>query len=137
MKLATVAQISESRIARFCAVGIINTAFSYIIFAILASVSDRYNLILLISTVLGIIFAFQNSKRFVFRSQRPGRFPYYVLGYGFAFVINLITLNGFLMIGFNALAAQAVSIPIVIVVSYVINATIVFSPEPPRHADIS
>ena len=133
--MTAIAQIGDSRVARFCAVGLVNTVFSYGIFAILTSISGRHDLNLLISTVLGIIFAYGNSKRFVFKSQRTGRFLYYVAGYAVAFSINLITLNGFIAVGFNALAAQAISMPIVIVGSYVIHATLVFSPEPPSSRD--
>ena len=134
--MTAITQIGDSRIARFCAVGLVNTTFSYGIFAILTSISDHHDVNLLISTVLGIIFAYGNSKRFVFKSRRTGRFLHYVAGYALAFVVNLITLNGFIKVGLNALAAQAISMPIVVVVSYVINATIVFSPEPPPSREV-
>ena len=137
MRFTGVQQLSNSRIARYCVVGIINTAFSYGVFAILAAISDHYDLNLMVSTILGILFAFGNSRKYVFRSQRSGRFFHYLLGYGFAFLVNLLILNGLLATGFNALAAQAVSMPIVIVVSYFINATIVFSPELPPLRDKS
>ena len=126
MKAAAILRLHRWRIARFVAVGIINTAFSYGVFALMLAVSSKYDLDLVIATLLGILFAFRNSKKHVFQSKRSGRFVHFLSGYGLTFLVNLALFHGLLAAGFHALAAQAVSLPLLVVFSYMINAKFVF-----------
>ena len=59
-------QIWSIRLVRFLVIGAVNTAFSYVIYALLVLIGLHYSLATLISTILGIIFNFFTTGRIVF-----------------------------------------------------------------------
>jgi putative flippase GtrA len=93
-------------ILRFGAVGLLNTAFSYVVFAVLAVVSGWPAVALAGATVSGVIFNFQTSRRLVFFSD--GRIIPFVAVYSVVFIFNWVSLRMLVSCGLSLLAAQGI-----------------------------
>jgi hypothetical protein len=74
---------------RFLAVGLLNTAFGYAVFAvaILAGLGSMLSLVL--AYVFGITFNFFTTGRFVFRDKRLSVFARFVAAYGVIYAFNV------------------------------------------------
>ena len=92
-------------ILRFGVVGVLNTAFSYVVFAVLALVSGRPEVALAGATVSGVIFNFQTSRHLVFFAE--GRIIPFVAVYSAVFILNWVSLRMLVSCGLSLLAAQA------------------------------
>ena len=115
------------RILRFLVIGVINTLFSYLIYAALVLLGMHYSLATLISTVLGVIFNFFTTGRIVFRNMDNRRFVRFVLVYLFTYLVNILLL-GWLVdrLGIDKLIAGAlVTLPVALL-SYLLNAVWTF-----------
>lgn len=115
------------RILRFLVIGVINTIFSYLIYAALVLLGMHYSLATLISTVLGVIFNFFTTGRIVFRNMDNRRFVRFVLVYLFTYFVNILLL-GWLVdgLGLDKLIAGAlVTLPVALL-SYLLNAVWTF-----------
>src|SRR5689334_4804355 len=118
--MARLKPLRESKLARFLAVGALNTVFGYSIFAVVYLFSGRANIALIVATIIGVLFNFFTTGRFVFRSKTWRRFVPFCGAYGASYLVNLVLLNSMLSFGATALVAQAMSIPLTIAVSYAI-----------------
>ena len=116
------------RLLSFLAVGLLNTAFGYSVFTLLFVVTQHRNGALVVATLLGILFNFFTTGRIVFGNRTWRTLIPFVLAYGVALAFNLVVLNLLVALGIGTLIAQAVSLPVVVVVSYLINARLVFRP---------
>jgi putative flippase GtrA len=58
------------RFRRFVLVGIVYTAFSYSLYALLIFLRLRFDLAILISTILGVLFNFKTTGVIVFNNRR-------------------------------------------------------------------
>ena len=114
---------------RFLAVGMLNTVFGYSAFALLFVVTQNRNASLIAATVLGTLFNFFTTGRIVFGNRTWRTLLPFVLAYGVALVLNLLVLNLLVALKVGTLVAQAVSLPVVVVISYLINARFVFRPR--------
>ena len=90
---ALIKQIWSIRLVRFLVIGAVNTAFSYLIYALLVLIGLHYSLATLISTVLGIIFNFFTTGRIVFRNMDNRRFIRFILVYAFTYLVNVLFLR--------------------------------------------
>lgn len=106
--------------ARFVAVGIINTAFGYAVYAacILGGMAPQPALIF--SFALGIVWNFFTTARLVFKHQGFRRFPVYVLCYLLVYGLNAGGLHIALSMGFSALLAQALLMPFAAVLAFLL-----------------
>ena len=104
------------RLIKFVLIGIVNTFLYYIIFVVFFMMTGRHNVAVVIATVIGILFNFLSTGRFVFgnRSWRA-LFPF-VLAYTVGLAFNITLLNFLINFGINTLLAQALSLPAIIVV---------------------
>jgi len=68
---------NEKRFVRFLLVGTLNTAFSYLVYALLLLVGLHYAAANLGAVVLGIIFSFKTQGVLVFRDPRNALFAKY------------------------------------------------------------
>lgn len=120
----------RSRVSRFLVVGFGNTLFGYGLFAGLFYATGSHRLSIIVATVLGVLFNFFTTGRIVFHNQNSWAILPFMLGYAAALALNLVLLDGLVIFGVNPLLAQAVCLPCVVVVSYIINARIVFQQRP-------
>jgi putative flippase GtrA len=111
---------------RFVLVGLLNTAVGYGLFALFILLSAPSALALLVATVLGVLFNYLSTGRIVFAwrdSRRLGRF---VLVYGVLYIVNAAALLALENLGFPALGAQAMLLPLFVVLAYLGNKHFVF-----------
>jgi putative flippase GtrA len=118
--------IKHRRILRFLVVGGVNTVFGYSMFALIYLFTHQHNVALLAANVVGVIFNFFTTGRIVFGNRTFRTLAPFCLAYGVALALNAIILNGLIALRISALIAQAISLPVVVIVSYVINARFVF-----------
>ena len=113
--------------------GILNTIFGYSAFAGLFILTNQRNGSLIVATILGILFNFFTTGRIVFGNKTWRTLLPFILAYGVALGLNLMALSVLVRLGVATLIAQAISLPLVVVVSYLINARFVFRARPPRN----
>jgi len=111
---------------RFLAVGVLNTGFSYGVYAMLVWFGVAPQLASLLALLAGILFNFHSVGRLVFRQDARGRFPRFVAVYAVVYLANLATLELFLRLGVNPYLAQALALPVVALTSYELNKRWVF-----------
>ena len=115
------------RPVRFLLVGGLNTLFGYGLFALFFLVSHHRQMSLVVATVIGALFNFFTTGRLVFADRGYRMLAPFILGYGVVLAANMALLEGLARLGLPTLAAQAVAMPAVVVLSYVTNRYIVFA----------
>nr|WP_254428503.1 GtrA family protein [Ruegeria atlantica] len=91
---------------RFVLVGILNTAFGYILFAILSLSGLPPQIALVISFSVGVLWNFITHARLVFDSKGLNRLPHYILSYVMVYAFNAFSLEGLLSLGLQPIIAQ-------------------------------
>jgi len=117
------------RFIRFLFVGFGNTLVGYGLFVALFLVTQSHRFSLVVATVLGVLFNFFTTGRIVFGNRRAGPLLAFLAGYAVTLSINFVLLETLVHAGVHALLAQAVTLPVVVVLSYLINSRFVFRPE--------
>lgn len=108
------------RIARFVAVGVINTAFGYGVYAALVVLGAGAQVALAGQFALGILWNFTTHSRFVFGTRGRGRLPHYVAAYLAVWAANALALQAVMAAGLGPLEAQALLMPAVVALAYVL-----------------
>jgi putative flippase GtrA len=93
-------------ILRFLAVGLLNTGFGYVIFALLIAVHLAEPIALIGAAMAGIAFNYKTLSLLVFKS--PGSLLRFLGAYTLVIGLNTGALRALNGMGFGALAAQAV-----------------------------
>ena len=106
------------RLVRFGAVGVLNTAFSYGVFATLILAGLHPLPALVLNTVASLAFNFQTSRRLVFRSGATGRLPRFLLVYAVIIGLNWLALHALGNAGIPPLYAQAALVIPIAALSY-------------------
>lgn len=114
------------RLIKFGLVGILNTAFGYLLFATLVWLTDGPKLSLLVATVVGVLFNFMTTGRLVFYSRGFKMLLPFVLAYGVVYLVNACALDSLIWLGIRAELAQLFCLPFVAFLAYFINARFVF-----------
>lgn len=118
--------VLKPRFARFVTIGLINTLFGYSVFAGLLLISGQRTPSLIGATTIGVIFNFFTTGRFVFDNRSLHKLIPFCMAYMLALSFNIVLLDILTLAGVDALLGQAVCLPVVVVVSYVVNAWLVF-----------
>jgi len=121
----------QPRFGKFVAVGCINAVVSYTIFTLAHCATHADRLSVVITWCVGIVFNFFSTGRMVFESRDLSRAIPFVLSYGVSMGVNLALISVLLAWGINGLVAQAICLPVVVLVSYVINSRLVFRKAAP------
>lgn len=114
----------RSEHVKFVIIGIYNTLFGYLAFAGLHLGLPRVNymLILIVSRELSVVSAFVAYRLLVFKVKGGllGDFGRFWLVYSGALVLNLLALPFFVeVVGLNILVAQAVTITLTVICSWI------------------
>lgn len=120
-----------SRLLRFGAVGIFNTAFGYAIYFGLVRLGLLPEIALLIATVLGAIFNFFTTGRLVFGNADNGLFLRFVAAYAAVYFVNAAVLRLAIGLGADPLVAQAVILPFSTLGTFVVMRVLVFREAKP------
>ena len=113
---------------RFGLVGLMNAAFGYTVFSVLVLAGAWTSSALIASTVAGIAFNFQTSRRLVFRSH-GGRVLRFVLMYCGLLGVNWMALRALQDLGLSELLAQALLVLPVAALSFVGQKVLVFESQ--------
>jgi putative flippase GtrA len=114
------------RLLAFVAVGLLNTAVGYGLFALALLTLGSYRIAAVLAFVGGIIFNFFSTGRLVFNSRRASTLLPFIGGYLFILGANLALLEVLTRAGLSPLVAQAINLPVLVVASYLINSRVVF-----------
>ena len=115
------------RFALFLVAGAINTCFGYAAFSALILLGARPPLAVFASTVAGILFNFR-SLGMVFGDRGSRRFVRFVAVYAVLFAINVALLRALAAGGLGPLVAQALALPPLAILSFLLMRGIVFAP---------
>lgn len=113
--------------ARFVAVGLLNTLFGYAIFAALTLIGLGPAAAVVCGTILGVLFNFQSFGRLVFGGAGARLLPRFVAVYAVQAGVNIGLLHWVVGAGVPVLLAQAVVLPPLVVMNYLLMRRFVFT----------
>jgi putative flippase GtrA len=116
----------QRQFVRFLAVGALNTAFGFGVYALLVLLKLDPGVALAVATGLGVLFNYLTIRRFVFAAAGLGRLPWFALVYGLTFAANLWSLKLFVGTGLSPILAQAILLPFMVILNYGLNKLLVF-----------
>jgi len=111
---------------KFLFVGVLNTGVGYGLFVLFVLFKLGPGISLFLATALGVLFNYLTTGRLVFAARGLGRLPYFVAVYGLTFVLNLWSLRFLLSAGFSPILAQAILLPLMVVLNFALNKIFVF-----------
>jgi putative flippase GtrA len=118
--------VVQQKPARFMIVGMINTAFSYGLYAFFVFMGLRIPMASLAALLLGILFSFSTQGTLVFRNATRLTFIKFVAAWLAIYLVNLGIIEGFMQMGLNAYQSGALATLPVTALSYLILNFIVF-----------
>jgi putative flippase GtrA len=113
--------------ARFAAVGALNTVFGYGLFVLCLSGGMSATLALAVATALGVSFNFFTTGSLVFQNADKRQFAAFFGVYSFIYGINAIALHSTAAMGIGPAIAQAGLLPLMSVLSFLLNRALVFN----------
>lgn len=116
-----------AQFARFLATGLLNTAFGYGVFAALIWLGAPAAAAVALATVLGVLFNYQTSRRFVFREHPRGRLVRFAAAYLFLYGVNVLALELLMRQGLSAYAGNALLIVPMALLAFVVQRYLVFA----------
>ena len=121
---ATLAQFG-----RFLAVGLLNSGFGYLVFAlaILAGISPMPSLVL--TYLLGVPFNFVTTGKLVFHHRGYASLGRFVVAYGVIYIVNVAAYHLIAAAGARPLVAQAICLPVMVVMAFILFKLHVFRPH--------
>ena len=111
---------------RFLVVGAGNTVFGYSLYLVGLLLGGSYTIALAIATILGAVFNFFTTGRVVFRSNALNKIYWFIGVYATIFAVNLALLTWLVGRGVDKAYAQALLLPVVVILSYLLNKHIIF-----------
>lgn len=111
---------------KFVLVGIVNTVFSYVLFALFYLLLGSHQLGITLATACGVVFNFHSTGRLVFRNRRLSALPPFLAGYAALWLVNILLLDELTALAISPLAGQALALPLLALLSYAINRYLVF-----------
>ena len=115
-----------NRFSMFLAIGLLNAALGYAIYAIGIAANAAPTAALAIATVIGAAFNYASTGFVVFNNRSLDRLPHFVAAYAVTYVLNASALVGLIAIGLGPAIAQLVLLPFVAVLSFSLFRTYVF-----------
>ncbi|MCV2870696.1 GtrA family protein [Defluviimonas sp. WL0050] len=107
------------RFVKFLFVGVVNTAFGWVIYALLLRIGGLpWQLSLALAYVIGVMWNFITHARIVFKTKGFGRLPAYILAYVAAFALNKWVLSLLIAAGLSELWSQALLLPPMAIVTF-------------------
>jgi len=116
----------NNQFLRFIAIGLINTAFSYSVYAFFIYLGLNYALANLLALIFGILFSFKMQGRFVFMNSGNHLFWRFLLGWAVIYLATITLIGQFIALGLNAYVSGALALPFSTVLSYLLQKYFVF-----------
>lgn len=111
-------QANMPQFVAFVAVGLLNTLFGYGIFLAGLWWGFSPDIALAIATIAGAIFNYLTTGRMVFRESSVYRLPHFLTIYVVVYLLNRVALELLVTQSYTPWLAQAMILPIVVVISY-------------------
>lgn len=122
------------QLLRFLVVGMANTLVGYALYLIGLWLGVPYQAALTGATILGAIFNFFTTGRLVFESRALNRISGFLAVYGITFAVNLALLTWLVQAGVAKAYAQAVLLPLIVLLSFFLNKHLVFGRLPGKRS---
>jgi len=120
------------RLPKFIATGLLNTVIGYGLYSAGILTGARPATALAIATAAAAVCNYFTTARLVFSERGFGRLPPFLLVYAGIYYLNLVLLEGLLHLGAPALAAQALTLPFMALLSYAAMTLWVFRRRRPQ-----
>jgi putative flippase GtrA len=114
------------RFLRFLAIGALNTAFGFTVYALLLRADVHYTAAAAVSTVLGVFFNFLTTGRLVFGVSRASALPRFVCVYGLLYLANILGITMLKQAGASNLLGGFLMLAPIATLGYCLNARFVF-----------
>lgn len=112
---------------RFVLVGVLNTGFSFAIYAALLYVGLGFVVANLCAMLLGILFSFRTQGQLVFGNRDSRRILRFAACWAGIWVANVLMIAGLVKLGFNDYWAGALALVPVTLISYFVQRLMVFN----------
>lgn len=126
-RIAMACMWPRPRFLRFILGGALNTLFGYAVFVIAVKIGASLTGALLTSTLTGILFNFQTSRRIVFQSRQTGRLLRFAGVSVMVFAINYIAIAALTRVGLETWSAQGALLVPIALLAYGSQRTFVFT----------
>jgi putative flippase GtrA len=123
--------LGQRQFVRFLIVGVLNTCVGYGFFVLFTLLKLGPTVALALSYVVGVLFNYMTTGKLVFGARGFGRLPLFVAVYGLTFLFNLWSLRFLLSMGFFQILAQAMLLPLTVILSFALNKIFVFRATQP------
>jgi putative flippase GtrA len=124
--LALAERLRDSQFLRFLAVGGLNTLFGYGLFSLLVLATVTPGVALFAVTVAGILFNYFTTGQLVFLARGLRRLPHFAAFYLLTFFFNLWSLRLLQSHGVSPLLAQALLLPVLVILTFAGNKFLIF-----------
>lgn len=119
-------KIKSCQIVRFLLVGAINTAFSYLVYAVFLYIGIAYQFANFLAVVAGILFSFKTQGNLVFYNSDNRLLGRFVISWIVIYLCTITVIGQLIKLGFDPYMAGALSLPFSIVMSYITQKFIIF-----------
>ncbi len=116
----------DNKFIRFLFVGGLNTIFGYLMFALFIFLDFHYSIAVLLSTILGVLFNFKTTGRFVFGNQDNILLFKFVGVYVLIYILNTSALKVFNLYRLNMYVAGLIVLLPMAMIAFVLNKKFVF-----------
>jgi putative flippase GtrA len=122
--------------SRFVAVGLLNTVFGYSFYALLILIGIPRLVAVTIAKIVGTLFNFRTTGVLVFYNRDNRRLWRFLAVYGLGYPLNVALLEFWCrLVGTGPLVGQALSLPVVVVFTFLMMKTLVFRQDSTHGAD--
>jgi putative flippase GtrA len=111
---------------KFLAIGLLNTAFGYSLYALFLFLGLSVSISLGAATILGVLFNFKTIGTLVFKSQNNTLIFKFIFVYAITFCVNLLLIRLLMDAGMNSYVAGGVVIVPLAAASFIANKYFVF-----------
>ncbi|MBP5972952.1 GtrA family protein [Brasilonema sp. CT11] len=116
----------SKRFIRFLIVGVINTIFGYLLFALLILLKFRYESAAFISTMCGVLFNFKTTGSIVFKNKNNTLLFKFIGIYTIIYLLQIFFIKQLLDYKINIFVAEALILLPLALLSYTLNNFFVF-----------
>ncbi len=114
--------------------GVVNTGFSYTIYACLVYLGVGYAIANLIALIIGILFSFKTQGIFVFNNSNNRRLYRFIIAWTVIYLVNFFLIGQFIALGFNPYVSGALALPFATLLSYFEQRFFVFHRSPAQRS---
>ncbi len=117
----------RSQFLRFALVGVFNTMLAYVVYALALAVGFFYPVANFIALVAGILVGFKIQGKFVFYRSENRLFWRFLLCWALIYGVNIAIIRQLIHLGFGPYTAGAFALPVVAVLSFIVQKYFVFT----------